>query len=681
MIKKRANPLYFILSAAVTAGVFWYLFSHISPREVIGVIRGADMMAVLVFIALSFFMSFFRTWRYALLLKVLGHAPGKIALYLVVLVRNFFSDLLPARIGTLVYVYIVTSRLGVPFGAAASSFALAFLFDMLAIAPMIVLAIFWAGGGGGFSLPILLGGGLIFALLSIAVLATLPALAGLGGRILVGLPLPGKKRRLSWSNALRDTKYDLERIKQAGVYGRVFTLSLLVRTTKYASLYVLLFALLSPLGFSAQELPPAKVFLGICGAELGASLPISGLAGFGLYEGVWSLVFNLLGFPERMAKLTSISHHIFTQFYGYSLGLCALLALLLPVFQVKGRLSAIKRPLRGAFSFYNTVSLSAVIVGVLLWGIFQTGDSADPKPAVSHSLTKAQQQAIANAELPGYLIFDSNRSGTFGIYSMAHDGSEIRAVVDTSETEIYPDPSSDGDWLVFARAASPHRQAPSAIWICRPEGTEQRKLTEDGTFPTFGSRDKKVYFERGRRKVMELDIESSDVRELFPAGREDWKNYRVVKPRVSPNGQWVAFISDRGGRWNTWAASLNSTQVVHIGSGCEPAWFPDSRRLVWVRSQNVKQESGLYTYDLQSGTVSELHDDGPAWGHEYFPTLTRNGHFLLWSSCPPGQHSHIDANYQIFFMNMNDGRKVRATYDKANNRWPKLLIPHNTTAE
>ena len=75
--------------------------------------------------------------------------------------------------------------------------------------------------------------------------------------------------------------------------------------------------------------------MGACGAEFSASLPISGIAGFGAYEGTWAIIFTILGFPQKLAITTGISHHLITQVWGYSLGVICLALLLLPLFKVR----------------------------------------------------------------------------------------------------------------------------------------------------------------------------------------------------------------------------------------------------------------------------------------------------------------------------------------------------------
>ena len=84
------------------------------------------------------------------------------------------------------------------------------------------------------------------------------------------------------------------------------------------------------MGIGPRDLLPASVFWGVCAAEVAASLPVSGLAGFGAYEGAWTIAFYNLGLTKELAAMTGVAHHLFTQVYGYSIGVLALLVLLLP---------------------------------------------------------------------------------------------------------------------------------------------------------------------------------------------------------------------------------------------------------------------------------------------------------------------------------------------------------------
>ena len=329
METRRRSPLYIALSICLTAGVFNFLSRFTSSEKVISILRGVDRRGVAMFLLLSMAMSFFRTWRYGLVLKVSGHSPPPGPLFLIVLVRNFLSDLLPARLGTLSYVYLATSRLGIPLSSSVSSFALSFLFDIAALVPMIAAVALLVGLSHlDKALPLLFASALLLAVVTGGTIFSLPMIFRLSGRIAGSLPVLRDKWRDKWLDFCAEAEGKLWHAREEGIFLRLFALSLLVRLAKYGSLYVLLHALLRPLEYGVKELSPAKVLLGLVSSELAASLPISGIAGFGVYEGTWSLVFTLLGMPAELAAATGVSHHVFTQAYGYSLGGLALLLLL-----------------------------------------------------------------------------------------------------------------------------------------------------------------------------------------------------------------------------------------------------------------------------------------------------------------------------------------------------------------
>ena len=64
-------------------------------------------------------------------------------------------------------------------------------------------------------------------------------------------------------------------------------------------------------------------------------------------------------------------------------------------------------------------------------------------------------------------------------------------------------------------------------------------------------------------------------------------NYRPV---YSPDGQWLAFTSNRGGNWDLYVMRPDGTglrQVTsHAGKDDHAAWSPDSRELAFVSTRD-----------------------------------------------------------------------------------------------
>lgn len=329
--RKWVRAVNLAFSLAVTAGVMVYFFGSgkTSIAQIKGMLRNVYLPALCLFVAVSMTMNVLRTIRYAVILRAAGLRPPSIPMFLVVLVRGMFVDLLPARLGELVYIYVLRTRLGIPLGAATASFALAFLFDLIALAPLIMAAVVLVGAAAGVStLKLLLATGFLLAA-SCATLMWLPSLLRLvfgilGIRGLGKNALAGRLRRFAASIG-----FQVKKSRKAGIYLPVLGLSILVRLAKYTGMYVMFYALVRSYGYDLASLPPAKVFLAMCSSEMAASMPWAGVMGIGAYEGTWHLVLVSLGFPQNVAATSGVCHHMLTQLYGYSLGALALLALFL----------------------------------------------------------------------------------------------------------------------------------------------------------------------------------------------------------------------------------------------------------------------------------------------------------------------------------------------------------------
>jgi uncharacterized membrane protein YbhN (UPF0104 family) len=240
-------------------------------------------------------------------------------------------DLLPARLGELVYIFLMRTRLGIEWGAAAASFALAFLFDILALAPLVVVGA-WFLGASELSAPMLAVGGVVLLLASLGILYAMQPLCRFGKWIIA----PFIRQKQKWAMFLGDvadsTSESLQLAREQKLFWPLLGLSLLVRSTKYAALYVMMLALLVPRGITPSELPLAQSFMALVSGEMAASLPASGIGGFGAYEGTLAWVLGLFGFSSETAAALSISHRLVTQVYGWITGLAALGLLMLPCF-------------------------------------------------------------------------------------------------------------------------------------------------------------------------------------------------------------------------------------------------------------------------------------------------------------------------------------------------------------
>ncbi len=65
-----------------------------------------------------------------------------------------------------------------------------------------------------------------------------------------------------------------------------------------------------------------------------------------------------------------------------------------------------------------------------------------------------------------------------------------------------------------------------------------------------------------------------------------WGRHRDHNPRWSPDGRWIAFLSDRTGEVQLWVIPADGGEARPLtrlpGGAAEPCWAPDSRRVVFV---------------------------------------------------------------------------------------------------
>src|SRR5262249_19123350 len=79
------------------------------------------------------------------------------------------------------------------------------------------------------------------------------------------------------------------------------------------------------------------------------------------------------------------------------------------------------------------------------------------------------------------------------------------------------------------------------------------------------------------------------------------------QPQFSPDGQWIAFIRDRGGSENLWISKPDGSNPKQLSRDeqvefASPAWTPDSQYVIAAReSQFPVQTFELWMYHVKGG--------------------------------------------------------------------------------
>jgi hypothetical protein len=143
--------------------------------------------------------------------------------------------------------------------------------------------------------------------------------------------------------------------------------------------------------------------------------------------------------------------------------------------------------------------------------------------------------------------------------------------------------------------------------------------------PSFAADGAVLLFHAGRdeSRLMRADLSGSGspvrVEPLMGGPSRDYH------PRLSPDGELVAFDSDRDGERGVYVARRDGSEARRIsgpGFGAVPTWSPDMRRLAFVRAEPRRSTVwNLWLYTLATGELTRVtsHRVGQMWGASWFP--------------------------------------------------------------
>ena len=274
----------------------------------------------------------------------------------------------------------------------------------------------------------------------------------------------------------------------------------------------------------------------------------------------------------------------------------------------------------------------------------------------------------ASASAPqGTLVFSSNRTGVFQIYSIRADGRQLGQLTRGKAADTAPRFSPDGRRIVFTRSPKQYMYEP---WVMNADGSGQRRLAAGGSAPAWSPDSRRIaYVTAGRLAIQDVDSR----RTVTISGGNG-------NPYWSPDGRLIAFahqVGDRGGLavarsdgsglktlrrnaaplgWSTQgeiAFTLLDWQAIGVirpdGRGSRRllpfavsglAWSPDGRRLAsaggpWPRNGlHLASASGAGVRDVRPQGVNSI--DPPDWSPDsrwiaisYAPTGTNLRELLL----------------------------------------------------
>jgi Tol biopolymer transport system component/DNA-binding winged helix-turn-helix (wHTH) protein len=207
--------------------------------------------------------------------------------------------------------------------------------------------------------------------------------------------------------------------------------------------------------------------------------------------------------------------------------------------------------------------------------------------------------------------------------------------------------SFDGHSVIY----SSNRTGHPALWrasLDAPNSLEQ--ISEAGApawDPTISRRGYRLAYERLLRSlsIWQMDLSESGDKRPYLLVSSTSDTDQGPGPQFSPDGQKLAYMSDRSGTMEIWIANRdgsNAYQLSAVGAAGTPRWSPDSQAVVF----DVATTSGskIVSMNLHGGapqnmTPDNFHSVCPSWSHDgkwiYFGS-PRNGKWQVWKVAANG---------------------------------------------
>ena len=705
-----SNIIRLAIAAAVSLFILALLIFLVStghdpverPR-IVDLVSNTAVSGVLTYLALQLMALVTRAVRYQTLIAAADEpdVPGLGTMTLVTGVRNMMVDMLPGRLGELVYVALLNRGFQVSAAACLSSLAIGVLFDFIALGIIILGAIVWHLGGQGVD------GWLIGALLMAGV-AIIIAYTGLVYIVpwtnqqlkkLISATSPRLLQRVS--TLLSELSEAIAKTRRSAIFVKVLTLSLVIRLLKYSALYTLFLAVVQHSLPAIADTSWIKVLAAIIGGEIGASLPLPTLMSFGTYEAGGTMVFSLLGLSEQDGLMSMLGVHIWSQVVDYSVGGICLMVIIffsrpdqrITVGEIN--LVASQRWKRAAIYIITAAIVCAGIVA-LGWQ-FRANQKlgATTAPAAGedmrqHLSNELEQSllALSNAGTEGFIIWSSNRTGNHDILRMSLPDGKITAVTTDPHTETWPRISPDGSRIVFARSQQPWVSQRNAVaWdvlLLDLQTGDERLLARSASYPFWIDQDTVGYLQQGNQVMRHalsqdrtvLHYRSGESNSM-PAGAA------ITSPDINPvTGELVftARQSDIGAPRGFWGTALWQNKgagpgpIVGVHEGCELNWSSNGQWLYQV-GHGGKQEIMFYRINPETLESQPLLDLPGDYSHEYWPEDSNDGQYLVFGASK-GDHEHDVADYEIFLWQIGrpGEQAMRLTFHSGNDNWPDIFI-------
>ena len=280
-----------------------FLFSQININDLTNTLMKISLVALIFGFILYFLGYLFRIIRFKI---ILNKQVPFLQLFKIVALHNFFTQVLPARSGEISFIYMLKKR-GFSWSESTASLFLVRFFDLLAVGIIFLFGLLFIQLNGSikniyWGLVLFF---LIFTILFLIYFKLNRKLIGFFIKFLHLVRIRGEKIIKFIEEANEEVYNFLKKPKK-------FILSLFLSLVLWITLFILPYYVISLFGINIGFFT-ALVALSL--TLLLALVPIQSFLNLGTYEGIWALVFMLVGVDKELAITSGISFHFVFIFY------------------------------------------------------------------------------------------------------------------------------------------------------------------------------------------------------------------------------------------------------------------------------------------------------------------------------------------------------------------------------
>jgi PKD repeat protein len=260
--------------------------------------------------------------------------------------------------------------------------------------------------------------------------------------------------------------------------------------------------------------------------------------------------------------------------------------------------------------------------------------------------------APAQASPTGDIVFASNRSGSFDIFRMNDDGTNVFNLTNHPADDTAPVWTPDGR-IVFVST----RDGDKHLYIMNADGAEVTRLTFEGVndLPSVSPNGERVAFVRsvdGNNEIWVMNVDGSDQTRLTFQGSDD------TQPAWHGD-EFIVFASNLAGNYDLYLIPAAGGDLTQITFDVSEEYQLDVRdgKIVFVSTREGDPDIYIVSVDgtgLTQLTTSSAADTQPRWSSD--------GRIVF--------VSERDGSTDVFIMNGDGTNQTNLTNNPSDDRWP-----------